>query len=105
MIWKLILSRVFTGLVTLLAVSLVIFASAEILPGDVAARALGRFATEEAKAIFRKQLNLDRPAPERYLLWLGAVVHGDFGKSLINQKDVSAVIAPKLWNTLVLSSY
>ena len=105
MIWKLLLSRILTGLLTLFAVSLIIFTSAEILPGDVAARALGRFATDEAKAIFRKQLNLDQPAPTRYALWLGGVIHGDFGKSLINQKDVSAVIAPKLWNTLLLGTY
>src|SRR5581483_6627280 len=105
MIKKLLLARTLTGLLTLFAVSIIIFTSAEILPGDVAARALGRFATDEAKAIFRKQLNLDRPAPERYLLWLSGVLHGDFGKSLINQEDVSKVIAPKLWNTLILGIF
>lgn len=105
MILKLILSRLVTGLVTLLAVSIIIFVSTEILPGDVAARALGRFATEDAKKLFREQLHLDRPIPERYLIWLGGVVRGDLSKSIINQNDISQVIAPKLRKTLLLGLY
>ena len=105
MIPKLILSRIVTGLLTLLAVSLIIFVSTEILPGDVAARALGRFATEQAKQVFRQQLHLDRPVPERYMIWLGGVVRGRFGKSIINQIDVKEVVAPKLVHTFALGIY
>jgi len=104
-ILKLILSRIATGLLTLLAVSFIIFVATEILPGDVAARALGRFATEEAKQIFRQQLHLDRPIPERYLTWLGGVVRGQFGKSIVNQIDVNSVVGPKLAHTFVLAAY
>ena len=105
MILKLILSRVVTGLLTLLALSVIIFVSTEILPGDVAARALGRFATEEAKQIFRQQLHLDRPAPERYVIWLSRVVRGDFGKSIVSQIDVRKVMGPKFANTFALGAY
>ena len=105
MILKLILSRIATGLLTLLAVSFIIFVATEILPGDVAARALGRFATEEAKQIFRQQLHLDRPIPERYLTWLGGVVRGQFGKSIVNQINVNSVVGPKLAHTFVLAAY
>lgn len=105
MILKLILSRVVTGLLTLLALSVIIFVSTEILPGDVAARALGRFATEEAKQIFRQQLHLDRPAPERYVMWLSRVVRGDFGKSIVSQIDVRKVMGPKFANTFALGAY
>jgi len=104
-ILKLILSRIATGLLTLVAVSFIIFVATEILPGDVAARALGRFATEEAKQIFRQQLHLDRPIPERYLTWLGGVVRGQFGKSIVNQIDVNSVVGPKLAHTFVLAAY
>jgi peptide/nickel transport system permease protein len=104
-ILKLILLRIATGLLTLLAVSFIIFVATEILPGDVAARALGRFATEEAKQIFRQQLHLDRPVPERYLTWLGGVVRGQFGKSIVNQIDVNSVVGPKLAHTFVLAAY
>jgi peptide/nickel transport system permease protein len=105
MIPKLIVSRVMTGLLTLLAVSFIIFVSTEILPGDVAARALGRFATEQAKQIFRQQLHLDRPVPERYMIWLDGVVRGRFGKSIVNQIDVKKVVGPKLANTFALGAY
>ena len=105
MILKLILSRIATGLLTLVAVSFIIFVATEILPGDVAARALGRFATDEAKKIFRQQLHLDRPIPERYLTWLGGVVRGRFGKSIVNQIDVNSVVGPKLAHTFVLAAY
>ncbi len=105
MILKLILSRVVTGLLTLLALSVIIFVSTEILPGDVAARALGRFATEEAKQIFRQQLHLDRPGPERYVIWLSRVVRGDFGKSIVSQIDVRQIVGPKFAHTLTLGAY
>jgi peptide/nickel transport system permease protein len=105
MILKLILSRMATGLLTLLAVSCIIFVTTEILPGDVAARALGRFATEEAKRIFRQQLNLDRPVPERYVIWLGRAVRGDFGRSIVSQLPVGRVVGPKVVHTFILAVY
>lgn len=105
MILKLVLSRIATGLLTLLAVSFIIFVATEILPGDVAARALGRFATAEAKQIFRQQLHLDRPVPERYVIWLSGVVQGHLGKSIVNQIDVGDVVGPKLVHTLILATY
>ena len=105
MILRLILSRIGTGLLTLLAVSAIIFVATEILPGDVAARVLGRFATPEAKQIFRQQLHLDRPAPERYLIWLSGAVRGRFGKSIVNQIDVNSVVGPKLAHTFILAAY
>ncbi len=82
MIFRMILSRLALAFVTLLAVSIIIFWTAEILPGDIAARVLGREATAEAKAAFRERLNLDRPVAERYLIWLSGAVRGDFGKAL-----------------------
>ena len=105
MILKLILQRIVTSLATLLFISVIIFTAVEILPGDVAARALGRVATADAKRIFREQLHLDRPVPERYALWLSGVVRGDFGKSIVNQIPVNDIVGPKLRNTLLLGAY
>jgi len=105
MVSRLILSRIVTALITLLAVSVFIFWASEVLPGDIAARVLGRFATEEGKQVFRERLHLDKPVYERYWLWLQGTVHGDFGVSLVNQRQVWDVIAPKLRNTLLLGCY
>ncbi|UXX81537.1 ABC transporter permease [Roseovarius pelagicus] len=104
MISKLIVTRIFYALVTLLLVSAVIFAAVEILPGDVASRILGRSATEESLAELRRQLGYDQPALVRYFEWLGGVVQGDFGNSISSQRPVSEIIGPKLLNTAILAT-
>jgi len=89
----------------LLLVSITIFIALDVLPGDVATRALGRFATEEQKAIYREKMHLNSPIHERYLIWVGNAVRGDFGYSLMSERPVTDIIAPKLRNTLILAVY
>ena len=100
---RLIAGRIFTALVTLLIVSLVLFAALEILPGDVASRILGRSATEESLALLREELGLNRPATERYAAWLAGIAQGDFGNALTSKRPISEILAPRIFNTLVLS--
>ncbi len=102
---RLVIGRVLSSLVTLLLVSLLIFAVLEILPGDVATRVLGRDATPEALATIRERLNLGDPAYLRYLTWLGNLVQGDFGESLISGRRVVDILGPRIFNTLLLSLY
>ncbi len=102
---RLILSRVALGLVTLLAVSLLIFLATEVLPGDVASAVLGQGATPETLAVFRHELGLDRPAYVRYLEWLFNALRGDFGVALTNKRDIVASISPKFDNTMFLAGY
>ena len=97
--------RLLLGLLTLFVVSVIIFASLELLPGDLAEEILGQSATPETVAAFRKELGLDRPAVTRYVEWLGGAVQGDFGKSLANQRQISDLIAARLGNTLFLAGY
>jgi peptide/nickel transport system permease protein len=100
---RLVVARIFTATLTLLLVSVVIFAMVEVLPGDVASRILGRNATPESLAVVRAQLNLGAPAIERYLGWLGGVVRGDFGLALTSQRPITVILAPRIVNTLILS--
>ena len=102
---RLILTRVVLGLLTLLGVSLLIFAATEILPGDVATAVLGQGATPETVAVFRHELGLDRPAYVRYLEWLFNAIRGDFGAALTNKRDIVKTMSPKLYNTLFLAGY
>ena len=101
---RLVVSRVLLSLLTLLLVSIIIFAMLEVLPGDVASRILGRDATPESLATLRAQLHLEDPAPQRYLDWLGGIVRGDFGKALTSSRPVTEILAPRIYNTLVLSA-
>jgi len=104
-LWGMVLKRLGLGVVTLFAVSVVIFVSIEMLPGDIAQEILGQSATPEAVEAFRKELGLDRPAITRYLDWAGGILQGDFGKSLASQRDVSDLILSRLGNTLFLALY
>ncbi|WP_099864182.1 ABC transporter permease [Pararhizobium haloflavum] len=99
-----IVQRIALGVLLLFAVSLLIFAGTEILPGDVAQAILGQTATPEAIANIREQLGLDRPAPMRYLEWLGGAVQGDFGVSYSNRQEIATQIAGRLGNTLFLAA-
>ena len=85
---RIILLRLGLGLVTLLVISALIFGAVELLPGDIAQAVLGQGATDETLAALRAELGLDRPAPVRYMSWLGGAVVGDFGVSLLNQQPV-----------------
>jgi peptide/nickel transport system permease protein len=101
---RLVVSRVLLSLLTLLLVSIIIFAMLEVLPGDVASRILGRDATPESLAALRAQLHLGEPAPQRYLDWLGGILRGDFGEALTSSRPVTEILAPRIFNTLVLSA-
>lgn len=102
---SLVLRRLGLGIVTLLVVSILIFFAVELLPGDIAQAVLGQSATEETVAALRDKMGLDRPAPVRYLEWLGGAVQGDFGVSLVSGDRVSETIIPRFKNTLFLAAY
>jgi peptide/nickel transport system permease protein len=102
-ILKLIAQRIALGIVLLLAVSVLIFAGTQILPGDVAQAILGQSATPESLANLREQLGLNQPAYIRYFHWLGGVLTGDLGTATTSGQDIATSIKGRLWNTLFLA--
>lgn len=108
---KTVLERLALGLATLFVVSVIIFSSIELLPGDFGQAILGQSATEETVAAFRQELGLDRPAYVRYFEWVGGAIQGDLGTSFSGRnvsgtdrsRAVVDLIAPRLWNTLFLA--
>ncbi|WP_095083045.1 ABC transporter permease [Mesorhizobium sophorae] len=102
-ILKLIAQRIALGIVLLLAVSVLIFAGTQILPGDVAQAILGQSATPESLANLREQLGLNDPAYIRYFRWLGGVLTGDLGTAMSSGQDIATSIKDRLWNTLFLA--
>jgi peptide/nickel transport system permease protein len=91
--------------ITLLVVSVVIFAVTEMLPGDAAEIVMGRNATEQNLKHMREQLGLDRPAPVRYGDWIWGVVQGDFGESLLQRRPVTEVIGHRLLPSIYLAVF
>ncbi|MFZ1682181.1 MAG: ABC transporter permease [Rhizobiaceae bacterium] len=103
-ILTLVARRVALGLLLLLAVSVLIFAGTQILPGDVAQAILGQAATPQALENLRRDLGLNDPAYVRYANWLGGVVTGDLGVALSNGQDIATQLGKRLGNTLFLAS-
>lgn len=99
---RLIGRRCIMALFSFLAVSVIIFAAVELLPGDAAVRALGREATAESLAVLRGEMRLDDPAVVRYGRWLAGVLQGDLGYSLIAKRPVADYLAGPLRYTLLL---
>jgi len=102
---NLLLRRLALGVLTLWAVSVIIFAGTEILPGDVATAILGQSATPENTAAIRLKLGLNRPPQERYIEWLGDFLQGDLGMSLSGQKPIAPQVGFRLGNTLMLAFF
>ena len=109
---KTVLGRLAMGFVTLFVVSIIIFSSMELLPGDFGQAVLGQAATEETVAAFRRELGLDQPAIVRYGQWIAAELQGDLGTSFSGRnasgvdrsREVIDLVAPRLQNTLFLAS-
>jgi peptide/nickel transport system permease protein len=113
-VWRFVLKRLAGGLATLLAVSVLVFAAVQVLPGDVAQVILGRDATPQSLAVVRERLHLDDSLTAQYLAWLKGVVQGDLGMSLAGAStglsdqgthegtSVASVVATPLRNTLAL---
>jgi peptide/nickel transport system permease protein len=100
---KLVAQRIALGVLLLFAVSILIFAGTQILPGDVAQSILGQSATPESLANLRAELGLNNPAYVRYFRWLGGVLTGDLGKALSSGQDIATSLGGRLWNTLFLA--
>lgn len=101
----LIAERLGLSVLLLWAVSVLIFAGVEALPGDFAETYLGQSATPQSIANIREDLGLDRPITTRYFEWLGGVVQGDFGNSWASGAPVTEQITKRLGNSLFLAFF
>src|SRR6476646_9540026 len=80
----------------LIAVSLLTFSIASLLPGDLAYTSLGYQATPENLAALRRDMGLVQPIWWRYFSWLGHVLQGDFGRSFRTGQTVLQAVAERL---------
>jgi peptide/nickel transport system permease protein len=100
---KLILIRLGLGVLTLFLVSVVVFAATQALPGDTARAILGREAANvERYEALREQLGLNEPVVMQYVNWLGGVVTGDLGNSLVQDTPVTELLSRRVLNTATL---
>jgi peptide/nickel transport system permease protein len=100
-----IAKRLGLALVTLLVVSALVFAIAQLLPGNVGRAVLGQYATEEAVEEYNHQHGTDRSALVQYLDWIGGVARGDLGESLAQDRPVWEILGPAVGNSAKLGLY
>ncbi|WP_438353452.1 ABC transporter permease [Microbacterium sp. CJ88] len=96
------LTRLALLVVGLLVASVLIFLSLRVLPGDVAQLIAGTEGTPQQVAAIRTQLGLDEPLIAQYLGWIGGVLRGDLGASLITGTSVADELAQKAQVTIPL---
>ena len=98
-----LIRRLVSLVITLFAVSLIIYLVMGLLPGDPAAIMLGTSASPDTLAALQKQMGLDQPLPLRYLHWLAGVFRGDLGQSYTYGVPVAGLILERLAVTLPLA--
>src|SRR6266508_3438451 len=82
--------RRLAGLVlVLVGVSIITFALTQLVPIDPVANALGQNAREDQIQAYRKQLGLDRPPWEQYVVYVGRLLRGDLGVSIRTRRPVA----------------
>jgi peptide/nickel transport system permease protein len=100
---RLLVRRVLVMIPTALFGSVLIFAMVQIIPGGAAETIAGEDASAETIARIQAQLGLDRPLYEQYLSWLNGVLHGDFGRALLDNRQIGFDIADRFPHTLELA--
>ncbi len=98
-----IAKRLLVAVPTLLAVLTVVFFFVRIAPGDPAMIILGDQASQQALATVRHQLGLDQPIAAQYVEFLGQVLQGDLGASLVTHQRVWSEVASVLPYTIDLT--
>src|SRR6185312_13439472 len=99
---SILISRLATGVLSVIVISIVVYAATLVLPGDAATAILGQQATPERLAALRAELHLDQSPITGYLNWATSALRGDFGKSLTQGLPVWDIVGPRLANSLVL---
>jgi peptide/nickel transport system permease protein len=100
-----VLRRLGLALVTLLLVSVVVFAASEVLPGDPGRTILGPLAQASQVQAVDRRLGVDRPLPVRYADWISRFVRGDWGRSYQLGGKVMPLVLNRLGNSFVLGLF
>jgi peptide/nickel transport system permease protein len=98
-----ILIRLALAIPVLLAVFTLVFLVVRVIPGDPAQAALGDYASKEAVEALRERMGLNEPLYAQYFRYLGGLVRGDLGDSLITGSSISEQVAYVLPYTLELT--
>jgi peptide/nickel transport system permease protein len=98
-----IIKRLLQIIPVILGVTLIAFALIHLAPGDPVRTMLGQHATQQEIDDIRAKYGLDQPLYVQYFIWLGDVLHGDLGRSILSHEQVTTEIASRFPNTIELA--
>ena len=104
MLARLIFFRILESLPTILGVVTLVFFLLHLVPGDPVDALLGETAMAADKEALRKSMRLDEPLYAQYIHYISSLTQGDWGKSIINQRDIWALISERLPATAKLAA-
>src|SRR5437870_4903990 len=96
--------RLLATIPVMLVVAVVVFMMLRLTTGDPAAIIAGDSATSQDVAAIRVRLGLERPIAQQFIIWIGRVMHGDFGESFFFKKQVAELIVERVEPTLALAT-
>jgi ABC-type dipeptide/oligopeptide/nickel transport system permease component len=97
--------RLLAAIPILLVVSALLFCALRVLPVDPAAMSLPPTATIAEIEAKRREMGLDQPLPQQYLIWLRDALHGDFGASIALRRSAGSLVADTLPATIELALF
>ena len=100
-----ILRRLLATIPVMLVVAVFVFLMLRLTPADPAAIIAGDNANSEQVADIRAKLGLDQPIFTQFFIWMGKILHGDFGESFFFKKTVADLISDRIEATLSLSFF
>ncbi|MBJ6134442.1 ABC transporter permease [Ochrobactrum sp. Q0168] len=98
-----ILKRLAAVVPVLLGLSIIVFLVMAMIPGDTATALLGSYATPENVERVNRDLGLDKPLVQQYFIWIGNLLHGDFGRSFVLNRPVLDEVLERFHATLILA--
>ncbi|WP_242600657.1 ABC transporter permease, partial [Erwinia billingiae] len=100
--WSYLFKRLLSTVPVFIGLSLIVFVIMAMIPGNPAQALLGAWATPENVARINQELGLNKPLWQQYLIWVGNMLHGDFGRSYVLNRPVIDEVMQRLGNTLIL---
>jgi peptide/nickel transport system permease protein len=98
-----ILKRLVSAIPVLFGITIIVFLIMSLIPGDPATAILGSYATPENVEKLNRDLGLDKPMVQRYFIWLGNMLTGDFGRSFSLNRPVIDEVLERFNATLILA--
>jgi peptide/nickel transport system permease protein len=100
-----IIRRLLQIIPTLIGISILIFAISAMVPGDYITAVNNPTMTAEKAAQLREIYGLDKPPVERYLTWVGNMLKGNLGDSLVHKQPVTTVMGNYVWNSFFIAIF